>query len=191
QYYALRDTLERNKTDVTEEEITLINPEIKVKAYREGITPENLDDFLKDCDYVHDVMDYYHPNLKLEFHRRSREKGLIVTMAFICGTGASVLSFHPERMSFDEYFEVPKHLEGWDLNPNKIMGKSSDYIDSEYFMGRVKQGNVPTSCDGAYLTGIIAAGIYKRLLMGKEVAYVPEMIRIDVVDDLLYKKLLI
>jgi len=38
------------------------------------------------------------------------------------------------------------------------------------------------------LTGVTVAAVYKRILMGKEVAYAPKVMRVDFIDDLMYSK---
>jgi len=188
QFYAKESTLGQNKTDVSERELHDINHEVKIVAYRNGISKENIDDFLDGCDFVHEVIDYSLPELKTLIHKKAREKRIIVTTSAIVGCGASAFVFHPDGMSFEEYFEVQKGVTDRKQSPEKIIIIDPDYMDKKFFLERVMQGTIPTSCDGGYLTGITVAAIYKRMLMGKEVAYVPKVMRVDFLDDLMYNK---
>jgi molybdopterin/thiamine biosynthesis adenylyltransferase len=188
QFYAKESTLGLNKTDAAKRELLDINSEIKIIAYRNGLSKENLDDFLDGCDFVHEVIDYSLPELKTLIHRKARKKGIIVTTSAIVGCGCSTFVFHPDGMSFEQYFEQNKNSENKKQSPEKIMRIDPDYLSKEFFLERVKQGTIPTSCDGGYLTGITTAAVYKRILMGKEVAYVPKVMRVDFLDDLMYNK---
>ncbi|MFH1637144.1 MAG: ThiF family adenylyltransferase [Candidatus Woesearchaeota archaeon] len=181
----------KNKAAVTKERILDINPKLHVASYEEGITLDNIDDFLDDCNFVHDAIEHYKPELKITFHRKAREKGLIITSSFVVAGGMCTLAFHPQGMGFEEYFEYANNVENWKLKHNKIVKKDPDYIDRDFFLDRVSKGVVPTSADGAYLTGIVVAGTYKRLIMEKEVAYAPKAIRLDILDDDMYQKAIV
>ena len=190
QFFAKESTLGQNKTDVTEKELLDINPELKIVAYRNGISKENIDDFLDDCDFISEALDYSLPELKLELHRKAKQKKIIVTTSAIVACGASAFVFHPDGMSFEEYFEFNEGTEKRKQNPDKIMRIDPNYLQKEVFLERVRQGTVPTTCDGGFLTAVATAAIYKRILMGKEVAYAPKVMRIDFIDDLMYNQII-
>jgi len=187
QFFAKQSTLGKNKTDAAQQELLDINSEVKIVAYRDGVSEENLDDFLDGCDFIHEVLDYSLPELKVAVHRKARQKGIIATSSAIVGCGASTFVFHPDGMSFEEYFEL-KQGNLQKQRHDKIAKIDPDYINKDFFLERVKQGTVPTSCDGGYLTGVTVAAVYKRILMGKEVAYAPKVMRVDFIDDLMYSK---
>ncbi len=188
QLYAVHSSLGKSKTTVTEEGIKDINPTIHVTTYKEGVVLENLDDFLEGCNFVHEVVDLSAPGVKIAIHRKAREKGIIVSSAAIIGTGVATLIFHPKGMSFEEYFEYDEKKQEWKQSVDKIAGVYPDYINKEKYLGRIAKGQVPTTADGAFLTGVTTAGLYKRIMMGKEVAYAPKMVRWDMVDDESYNR---
>ncbi len=188
QLFAVYSSLGQSKAEATKDGIKEINPAIQVAAYPAGITLENLDEFLEGCDFVHEVIDYSAPEVKIAIHRKAREKGIIVSSAAIIGTGVATLIFHPQGMSFEEYFEYDERKKEWKQSIDKIAGVYPDYINREIFLGRIAKGQVPTTADGAFLTGITTAGLYKRILMGKEVAYAPKMVRWDMLDDQFYNR---
>lgn len=188
QLYATESTLNQMKVDVSAQGVKEINPSLQVEVYPEGVTRENMDDFLDGCDFLHEVMDYSVPEIKVGLNRKAHEKGIITTSSAIIGTGVATLAFHPDKMSFEEYFGIGS---GEKQSIDLIAGSYPDYLDKEIFLKRIKEGQVPTTADGAFLTGVMAAGIYKRILMGKDVSYAPDMLRWDVVDDVMYKQSII
>ena len=97
QIFADEATVGENKAHVTARAIRGINPDIRVKAYDEGITHDNVDDFLQSCDFVHEVMDISALPMKVRLHERARALGIIATTAVMVGTGVSGIAFIPPR----------------------------------------------------------------------------------------------
>lgn len=190
QIYAAESTLGQSKAEITAKGAKDINPAINVSVYKEGVTMENLDDFLEGCDFLHEVIDYSTPEMKIAIHRKAREKKIITTSAAIIGTGVATLVFHPGGVSFEEYFKYKNEKE-WRQGIDEICCVYPDYLDKDFFFKRLATGRVPTTADGAFLTAVTTAGIYKRILMGKEVAYAPKIMRFDVLDDEMYRSSII
>lgn len=189
---ALESTIGKNKTTVTAARIRDINPAIGLVTYEEGITFENIDRFIDGCTFVHDGMDYFVPELKIALHRKARERGIVTTASFLVGMGASAFVFDPRGMTFEEYFEYPGPGQPWKIPHDKITGRRDpDYINRDFFLSRVGQGQVPTSSDAAYFSSVLITAALKRLLLGKEVPFVPRILRIDPVDDDLLESLVI
>ncbi|MBU4351956.1 MAG: ThiF family adenylyltransferase [Nanoarchaeota archaeon] len=186
QINATKYSLNKNKTKITEERIKSINETIEIDLYEKGINKNNISDFLKGCDFVHEVMDYSLPELKILFHQQARKNNLITTTSAIVGTGVSTIVFHPNKMTFEDFFEYSEDIDSWNIPPDKLVGYYPDYLDINSFLKRVSEGEIPTSADGAFLTGITVAAIYKRILMGKEIAYAPKILRVDFLDDNYY-----
>ncbi len=106
QLFATVDTIKLNKTDVSEEFLKKINPEIKCKKFSEGITDANLDEFLNGVDLVVDTIDLYEMDYRIKIFKRARELGIPVITAGPFGMGTSIIAFHPQKMSFNEYFNL-------------------------------------------------------------------------------------
>ena len=191
QRFATEGTLGRAKVTVTRDAIRDINPAIQVTAFAEGVTLDNLDGFLDGCDFVHEVVDLSVPGVKHAIHRRARERGVITTTAIMTAAGVSTLAFHPEGMSFEEWLGRPDFAGDWAATIRRLLGYVPDYLDLEAFSARVRQGTVPSTADAAMLTAVTTAGIYKRALMGKPVAWAPKILKLDLLDDQLYARDLI
>lgn len=96
--------INRRKTDVARETILSINPEAEVAVFEEGITPENIDLFLKDVDVVVDSLDFYCFQERFLLYGKARSKGIWVLTAPPLGFGFTLLMFDPNGMSFEDYF---------------------------------------------------------------------------------------
>ncbi|MCM1300036.1 MAG: tRNA threonylcarbamoyladenosine dehydratase [[Eubacterium] siraeum] len=58
QFYALRSTVGRDKTEVARERCLDINPNCQIEAVKAFLTPDNIGDFsLEACDYAVDAID--------------------------------------------------------------------------------------------------------------------------------------
>lgn len=188
QMYANEKTLGRHKAEVIAEAILNINPEAKIQLYKNGITELNVDDFVQGSHFVYEVVDYSAPHIKTLIHRKAREYGIISSTAAIFGTGTVSITFHPtEGMTYEEYFKNPGTDPEHKLDLSTTLGRFPDYINQEHFLRRVTTGKIPTTADGAMLTGITAT-LIKRLMMGKKIAYAPSIVRVDMLDEELYWK---
>lgn len=190
QVFATEYSLGRNKAFVAKQHVLSINPNIELKIYEQGVNQTNVDDFLDGCDFIHEVIDHQNITDKVILHRHAREKGIVVTTTALIGTGASLLVFMPGSISFEQYFHFHERSSKQRQSHQDIVRFDPDYLDLAFFLSRVEKGCIPTTADGAYLCGILAAGIYKRLLMGKHVACAPQIVRLDILDDNLYQRAL-
>jgi molybdopterin/thiamine biosynthesis adenylyltransferase len=105
---ALLSTLDRPKCDVLAEMAKDINPELDLQIFAEGVSAANLDEFLTGVDLYVDGLDFFAFDARrATFAACARLRVPAVTAAPL-GMGASLLTFLPGRMTFEEYF----HLEG-------------------------------------------------------------------------------
>jgi molybdopterin/thiamine biosynthesis adenylyltransferase len=106
QYGARVDTLGRPKVDVMAEEVRRINPEVEVKTFGEAIRPETVGDFLAGADLFVDGIDFFSIGMRRVLFRRAAEKGIYAVTAGPLGFGTAWLTFAPQGMSFDQYFDL-------------------------------------------------------------------------------------
>lgn len=106
------DTLGRNKAEVIAEEIQRINPAAEVIVYSEGVTLENVHDFLEGADVVVDGLDSHVMHVRKALFDKAKEFGQPVFSSPATGWGAGLGVFDPVRSpSFSEFFgEVPEDL---------------------------------------------------------------------------------
>ena len=107
---ATMDTIGRRKAEVYEEIIHSINPEADVRLFPNGISSENIDQFLIDVDVVVDSLDFYCFEERFMLYARARERWLWVLTAPPLGFGFTFLAFDPDGMRFEDYFGFHKDM---------------------------------------------------------------------------------
>jgi molybdopterin/thiamine biosynthesis adenylyltransferase len=105
---ALLSTLDRSKADVLAEMAKDINPELELQVFAGGVSEANLDQFLAGADLYVDGLDFFAFDARRATFAACERLGIPAVTAAPLGMGASLLTFLPGRMSFEEYF----HLEG-------------------------------------------------------------------------------
>jgi hypothetical protein len=104
------NSLGRPKVAVMAEIAATINPEVKIKTFPQGITPENIDEFLSGADIVVDGIEFFAIETRRMLYQAARRHGLPVVHAGPLGYGATLLTFMPDGVSFDEYFGMEEGL---------------------------------------------------------------------------------
>jgi len=103
------NTIGRNKASVIAEMIKDINPHAEVEVFKDGVTSDNVNEFIVGSDLVIDETEYTHPELGVMIARTSRENKLPVLMTLNVGFGAYTTSFLPNGKTLESYL-------GLDLN---------------------------------------------------------------------------
>jgi molybdopterin/thiamine biosynthesis adenylyltransferase len=108
---ALVSTLGRPKAEVLVEMARDINPELDIRVFPQGVSPDNLDDFLQDVDLYEDGLDFFAFAARRNTFAACYAKGIPAVTAAPLGMGAAVLNFLPGKMSFEQYFQLEGHDE--------------------------------------------------------------------------------
>lgn len=106
QYGAFLSTFNRNKAEVLAEMVKDINPSAEVSVFPNGVNTENIEDFLDGVDVFIDGIDFFEIEIRRLLFRRCRERGIYALTAAPLGFGATLQTFAPNGMSFDDYFGV-------------------------------------------------------------------------------------
>lgn len=101
---AVMAALGRPKVDVLAEMALEINPALGIRRFPEGVSPANLDDFLKDVDLYVDGLDFFAFEARRATFAACHRLGIPAVTAAPLGMGTAVLVFLPGGMSFEEYF---------------------------------------------------------------------------------------
>lgn len=83
-----------------------INPELRLRTFADGVTPDNLDAFLDGADLFVDGFDFFTLDIRRRTFARCHELGIPALTAAPVGMGAALLAFMPGGMSFEEYFRL-------------------------------------------------------------------------------------
>ncbi len=107
---ASMSTIGEPKVDVLARMAHDIDPEIELRCFAEGVTAENLDEFLRDVDLYVDGLDFFAFDARKAVFDACAKRGIPAVTVAPIGMGAALLSFLPGRMSFEEYFLSLIHI---------------------------------------------------------------------------------
>ncbi|MET0962873.1 MAG: ThiF family adenylyltransferase [Noviherbaspirillum sp.] len=101
---AMMSTVGEPKADVLARMALDINPTADIRIFPEGVTPENVGDFLKDVDIYVDSIDYFSVEARRLLFAECYKRGIPAVTAAPLGMGVGFLYFKPGKMSFEDYF---------------------------------------------------------------------------------------
>ena len=145
-----------------------INPEIDLGLYPQGVSPENVDEFLRDVDVYVDGLDFFALPARRMVFAKCREKGIPALTAAPLGMGTAFLYFSPAGMSFEDYFKVEGH-EQQEQYARFIAGLSPAMLNRDYLVApeavnfMEKRGpSTIMACD--LCAGVMGTSVLKLLL---------------------------
>ncbi len=191
QYGASTNSINRKKTDVMKEITNSINPEAEVVTFQEGVTEENIDEFLKGADLVVDGIDFFSVDARRLLFNKSREKGIYAITSGPIGFGSTLQIFDPKGMSFDEYFGISGNMSYVEKMVAFSVGLTPSPLHLRYMdLSKVdlKSGTGPSLASACALCGsLVATEALKILLKRKTVRAVPHYFQFDPYRQI-YKK---
>ncbi len=117
QIFSFRDTAGRLKTDVTDEFLKRINPEIKIRKFTE-VTPQNINQILEGADIAVLAIDSVKPCVIIS--RSARDRGILLVEGWAIPFG-NVRVFTKDSPTLEEVYGLP------------TMGKEISAISDEEF----------------------------------------------------------
>ncbi|MEJ6002484.1 ThiF family adenylyltransferase [Paucibacter soli] len=97
-------TLGQPKAEVLARMVLEINPEADVRVFKEGVTPENIGEFLRDVDVYVDGIDFFAMEARRLLFNACERLEIPALTAAPLGMGVSFLYFKPGAMRFEDYF---------------------------------------------------------------------------------------
>lgn len=180
---AFMSTLELPKLGVLERMVTDINPEAVVQSFATGVTPENVDEFLKGVSVYVDALDLFALPARRMVFARCRELGIPALTAAPLGMGVAFLHFSPSGMSFEEYFK----LDGHDIDEQYarfIAGVSPAMLNRKYLVApeavnfKERRGpSTPMACD--LCAGVMGTEVLKVILGRGRIRSAPWAMQFD------------
>ena len=145
-----------------------INPDMDLRSFPQGVTPENVDEFLRDVDVYVDGLDFFALPARRMVFAKCREKGIAALTAAPLGMGTAFLYFSPTGMSFEDYFKVDGH-EPQEQYARFIAGLSPAMVQRDYLVApdavnfTQKRGpSTVMACD--LCAGVMGTSVLKVLL---------------------------
>ena len=164
------NTLGRSKVEVTADIVRAINPEADLRLFPNGITEENIGDFLDGAIAAVDGIDFFNMDARRLLFREARPRGIHALTSAPVGFGATLHVFSPTGMSFDEYFDIH---DGMSLPAQLIqfvLGLAPERAHRSYFPpGAVdlEKRRAPSLAPGCLLASVLVATAITNLVVKK------------------------
>lgn len=178
-------TVGQLKVKALSEHLLEIHPELQVTLYDEGITRDNVAEFVAEADYVIDAIDYFELPSAVTLHRASRAKGLYVTTAVALGFGTAVLTFDPNGIRLEQYIGLPEDISDSELEnimfpPASYSSSLPGYATAENIEQWLNLRTIPTISVGQALgPGALVSQMVLHLLGRKQPRMVPDSFQLQ------------
>lgn len=147
-----------------------INPEIDLRLFSQGVTPGNVDEFLRDVDVYVDGLDFFVLPVRRMVFAKCREKNIHALTAAPLGMGVAFLYFRPGGMSFEQYFKVDGHAEQ-EQYARFIAGLSPAMLQRDYLVApeavNFQEHRGPSTIMACDLCAAVAGTSVLKLLLGR------------------------
>ncbi len=170
QHGASMSTLGQPKVTTMGDVIRDINPDGDIRIFDQGVSDENLDDFLADCDLYMDSLDIFALDIRRKVFQTCYDKGIPTITAAPMGMGTAFLIFLPGKMSFEQYFK----LDGFEFEDQIIkfvIGVSPSVQQRHYLVDRSSvnflKKKVPSTAMGIEIAAGVACSNAIKLLLNR------------------------
>lgn len=160
-----------------------INPFLDIRCFTEGVTRENLDQFLEGVDIVVDGLDFFVQDIRRELFNRALEKGIPVITAAPAGFSSALLVFMPGGPNYDAYFGVTDTTSAAEQLIRFSIGVAPRPTHMRYMMRRfvnIYDKRVPSLDIGCQLAaGMAATEVVNIVTKGRPSVAVPQSSQFD------------
>jgi molybdopterin/thiamine biosynthesis adenylyltransferase len=176
-------TLGRSKLEALIEMARDINPELDLRAFPDGVTRGNVDDFLRGADVYVDGLDFFAFEARTFTFGACARLGVPATTAAPLGMGVALLNFLPGEMTFEEYFGFEGQSE-YEQALRFLLGLSPAMLQRSYLVDRsrvdfTEQRGPSTIIACQLCAGIASAEALKILLQRGPVWAAPWGLQFD------------
>jgi molybdopterin/thiamine biosynthesis adenylyltransferase len=167
---ATMSSLGMPKVEVLASMATDINPQADVKSFALGVAESNLAEFLSGVDLYVDGLDFFAFSSRQATFAACAKLGVPAITAAPLGMGAAVMSFLPDSMSFEEYFQ-------WGNLPDDekalrfLLGLAPAGLHGNYLVDpstvNFAEQRGPSTIIGCQLCAGVAAAEALKILLGR------------------------
>lgn len=186
-------TLGRPKLDVMEETARLINPELRIRRFPQGVSPENMDEFLEGVDVYVDSLDYFAFSIRSRVFKACYERRIPAVTAGPLGMGVALLNFMPGRMTFADYFNWTESDSDFRKAIKFLVGLAPSLphrhylVDPSFVDLKARKGpSTPMGCE--LCAGFAGTEVLKILLKRGKVRAAPHSLHFDAYLNKLYSR---
>ncbi|MCO4753090.1 MAG: ThiF family adenylyltransferase [Bacteriovoracaceae bacterium] len=168
QRLAKDSNVSRRKDESLLDEAYDINPNIKVRCFKDGVNEDNVRFFLKDVDYAIDVVDVFALKEKLAFNEAAFNLKIPMVSIGAIGMSASVVYFDQKGPSFSELTGM-KVEDSYEENITKFVDfltpEIPEYMREQLELALAGQGSIPFIVGGVELSAACCANeVVKHIL---------------------------
>lgn len=170
QYGARLPAIGRNKAVVMAEEVRTINPEVDLRVLAEPVTESNVSALLDGVDVLLDGVDFFALATRRLVFREARRRGIWALTAGPVGFSSAWITFAPDGMSFDAYFDLHDDMEPADQLVAFIVGLAPRATHLAYLDLRQvdpRSGRGPSAGLACQLCSGVAAAETLKILLGR------------------------
>lgn len=188
---AVMSSVGQQKSEVLTRMARDVNPELDVRVFAGGVTPDNLDAFLDGVDAYVDSIDFFAVDARRRLFQACYEKNIPAFTAAPLGMGVAFLYFQPGAMSFEEYFrmegcskeeQLVRFMAG--LSPAAL---HSGYLRVPSSIDFKKEKGPSTAMACEMCAGVMGVEVLKVLLERSGVACAPRGFQFDAYKGKLVK----
>lgn len=161
-------TIGKDKVEVMRGRALNINPELQINAFDQGVTEQNIDDFLKDVDIYVDGLDIFVLDMREKLFKACAERGIITISVGPIGMGSAMICFVPGGMTFESYFGF-QNKSPFEKYCRFVLGIAPSFlhlkslVDRSYANAHQKKApSLPMGCELA--AGVMGTEVLKHLL---------------------------
>ncbi len=133
QFGSTIESVNQNKAETLASVARSVNPELEIDVCTKFVDPSNVADFLDGVDLVIDAVDFFAFDARRMLFREARKRGIWAVTAGPIGFSTAWLSFDPNGMSFDEYFDFRDDMDALDLFVAFALGLAPKTTHVPYF----------------------------------------------------------
>ncbi|WP_372716885.1 ThiF family adenylyltransferase [Novipirellula sp.] len=170
QYGASVETIGRPKVEVMSEVARSINPEVEISVVNGKVDHSNADDFLSDCDILVDGIDLYAIEARRRVFKCAAANNIPGVTAGPMGFSTCWLTFTPNGMTFDQYFDINDDTSHGRKVIAFLMGLCPRMLPLRYMdrhQANPMSGSAPSVSAGCQLAAGVMASEVVKILLGR------------------------
>ena len=156
-----QNTIGKNKAEVIASSLRLINPELVIHVFPEGVSKNNVNEIVSQADIIVDEIDFSCPEVSVLLHRTARENSKSVFMGANIGWGASIFCFEPDGMTFEDFFGYDEERHA--INIYSYFPDKPDYVTQE-LLNSVLKGEIPVPGVASSIS-LVAAALSTEIIL--------------------------
>lgn len=158
QVIANANTVGQKKALASANELRAISKDFELVVYEDGITEDNVEEFVSDLDAVVDEIDVFPLRPHVWLHQAARKKNLPLYSGYIIGMGAHIYKFQGEQYTFEDFMlnnenQINKPTAEFmmDRFVNPVPSYLIENQKNEAFLETLRNGTVPIFGASTYM----------------------------------------